>query len=421
MFEESPFYQSAAKQLMSVLPYVDFSESVLERLKHPKRVVTVAIPLEKESGETEIFFGTRVQHMLTAGPGKGGLRCAPHVDQGEVAALAMLMSWKCALTKLPFSGAKGGIRCNPRDLTPLEKERLIRRFTVEMIPFIGPDVDVMAPDMGTNEQDMAWMYDTYSMTIGNNVPRIVTGKPVQVYGTVGRKTATGNGVVYCIEEAAKFANVKLSGATAIVQGFGNVGAQAALGLQERGVRIIGVADISGHYLRPDGDYNIKEIVDYVETTGTLEGYEQIDKEKVDKVEFFTQPCDLIVPAALELQVDQEIAEKMQCKIFAEAANGPCTSDADSILRQRRDEIFVIPDILCNSGGVIVSYFEWLQGIQMYFWSADDVESRLQQLIRRAFITAYYHSRELDVDMRTGSLALGVQRAAEEKTWRGLFP
>ena len=420
MFTESPFYQAAVEQLMSTVPYLDLPAGIVDRLKVPKRIITVSVPVRMDDGRIEMFMATRVQHSLTSGPGKGGLRYGPTVDAGEVAALAMLMSWKCALANLPFGGAKGGIKCTPSQMSQGELERLTRRFTQEMVPFIGPDIDVMAPDMGTGEQTMAWMYDTYSTMVGRNEPRIVTGKPVQVYGTQGRRDATGKGVVYCVEEAAKTVKLKLAGATAIVQGFGNVGSVTARELAARGVKVVGVADISGHYLRADG-YNIPELIAYSEKNKSLAGYPGIDAEKVSKDDFLTAKCDILAPSAMEMQITGELAPKLQCRILAEGANGPCDTAADQYLRQHQDDIFVIPDILCNSGGVIVSYFEWVQGIQMYFWSGEEVDSKLQQIIRRAFITTHNYGDSIKADMRTAALCLGVKRCGEEKVWRGLFP
>ena len=420
MFTESPFYRSALQQFLSVAERAGLSEGVVERLKIPKRTITVSVPVRMDDGRTEMFLGTRVQHSLTSGPGKGGLRFSPHVNPGEVVALAMLMSWKCGLLYLPFGGAKGGIACNPREMSEGELERLTRRFTQEMIPFIGPNTDVMAPDMGTNEQTMAWIFDTYSMTTGENVPRIVTGKPVGVYGTLGRRTATGCGVVYTIEEAAKRVDLRVSEASAIVQGFGNVGSVAALQLAERGTTIRGIADVTGHYLRPEG-FDVRRIYQYAEENGSVEGYDGIAQDRVTKEEFFAAECDIAIPAAMELEIDETIARNLKCRILAEAANGPCTEEADIFLRQNEDQVLVIPDILCNAGGVIVSYFEWVQGIQMYFWSAAEVDARLQQLIRRAFLQTVDYSARNQVDMRTAALTLGIQKIGQEKTARGLYP
>lgn len=420
IFSNSPFYNQAVGQLDSVVPYVDLPEGVLCRLRIPKRTITVSIPVRMDDGSTRMFMGTRVQHSITAGPGKGGLRYAPNVDSGEVAALAMLMSWKCGLLNLPFGGAKGGVNCNPREMSTGEIERLTRRFTQEMTPFIGPTIDVMAPDVGTNAQVMAWIYDTYSTNMGSVTPQIVTGKPVELFGTQGRVTATGNGVVACIDEASKTIKLPLRGATAVIQGFGNVGSVAAAGLAALGTKITGVADITGHYLRKEG-YDIPALIEHVQEKGVLTGFPGIDAEAVTKEEFFAAECDILIPAAMELQLTGEMARNLKCRIFAEAANGPSTPEGDIYLREHKEDIFVIPDILCNAGGVVVSYFEWVQGIQMYFWTAEEVENRLQQLIRRAFLRTLTIADRLKVDMRTAALILGVEDVGKEKFVRGLFP
>ncbi|MBI1290983.1 glutamate dehydrogenase [bacterium] len=420
MFESSPFYQSALGQLLSVIPHTSLEPGVVERLRVPKRIITVSVPVRMDSGDTRMFMGIRVQHSLTAGPGKGGLRFAPTVDTGEVVALAMLMSWKCALLGLPFSGAKGGINCDPSAMSIGEQERLTRRFTAEILPFIGPTVDVMAPDMGTNEQTMAWIFDTYSIVTGSNCAQIVTGKPLETYGTLGRRAATGMGVVYTIEEAARRINLKLNGATAVVQGFGNVGSVTCEQLALRGVTVKGVADVSGHYFRDKG-FDVKALMEYLKSNRTLAGFPGIDADKVSVDDFFTQPVDIVVPAAMEHQVTGKIARNLKCRLVAEAANGPCTTDADMVLREAHKDIFLIPDILCNAGGVVVSYFEWVQGIQMFFWSAEEVDNKLQQMIRRAFILTHGHATARGVDMRTGALALAVEKVGKEKAKRGLFP
>lgn len=420
MLEHSPFYQQALQQLQSVRPYLDLGDGTFQRLTVPKRTITVSVPVRLDNGDVAMFMGTRVQHSLTTGPGKGGLRYAPSVDTGEVAALAMLMSWKCSLLHLPFGGAKGGINCDPSRMSQAELERLTRRFTAEMIPFIGPNVDVMAPDVGTNEQMMAWIYDTYSNMTGNNVPQVVTGKPVSVYGTLGRKTATGCGVVYTIEEAIRHLGMKMAGLSAVVQGFGNVGSVTAKELHERGCRICGVADVTGHYFRREG-YDVPDLLAWVAKNRTLVGYPGIDAEKTSREEFFTQAVDIVVPAAMEMQVDGGIARKLKCRILAEGANGPCTREADEFLRDQSNGIFVIPDILCNAGGVIVSYFEWVQGIQMYFWSAEEVDNKLQQMIRRAFLQTLTFAKQKKIDMRTAALSIAVQKVGAEKQARGLFP
>jgi len=416
MFADSPFYQQAISQLDGVADRIDVPSGVIERLRRPKRCVLVTIPTRLDDGTVQVFQGYRVQHSLTAGPGKGGLRYSPAVDLGEVAALAMLMSWKCGLVNLPFGGAKGGVDCNPVVMSEAELERVTRRFTAEMISFIGPQVDVMAPDMGTNEQTMAWIYDTYSMHMGHSVPQIVTGKSAAIYGTLGRREATGRGVVYCIEEAARVINLSISGSTAAIQGFGNVGSVAAQELVMRGARILAVADVSGYYHRASG-LNIDDMLQWMTTHRTLEGYP--DAEIITRDEFFALPADIMIPAAMERQIDGPTAERLLCRILAEGANGPTTQEGDAVLAT--SDIFVIPDILCNAGGVIVSYFEWIQDGQMFFWTFDEVDNRLNQVIRRAFLQTHGYATSNNVTMRTAAMTLGVRKAAIEKHVRGLYP
>lgn len=416
MYSDSPFFKQAIDQMTSVVDYVDVDSGIIDRMRLPKRSVIVTVPVRMDDGTTRVFQGFRVQHSLTAGPGKGGVRYDSHVNLGEVAALAMMMTWKCALAGLPFGGAKGGVDCDPRSMSVGELERLTRRYTQELLPFIGPQVDVMAPDLGTGEREMAWMYDTYSMHVGHSVPQIVTGKSASLYGTVGRREATGRGVVYCIEEALRVLHMKVNQTTAIIQGFGNVGSVAAQELHKRGCIIKGIADISGTYLSDQGIDPVKAN-EYVQKHKTLEGFEGL--EKVSKYQFFTSKCDIIVPAALERQIDEEIARNLNCKLIAEGANGPCTTEADQIIE--RSGIMLIPDILCNSGGVIVSYFEWVQDIQMFFWTAEEVDVRLQQLIRRAFISVHRTAEHHKVNMRKAALILGVGKTGNEKKARGLFP
>lgn len=417
MYQDSAFYQQALQQLDSVSDRIGVPQGTIDRLRYPKRSIIVTVPVRLDSGEIKVFFGYRVQHSLTAGPGKGGLRFHPSVDLGEVAALAMIMTWKCGLVRLPFGGAKGGINCDPSRLSPGEKERVTRRFTQEILPFIGPDVDVMAPDMGTGEQEMAWIYDTYSMHIGHSCPQIVTGKSAALYGTLGRREATGRGVVYCIEEACKALDMKLNKCTAIVQGFGNVGSIAAVELAMRGCKITSVADASGYYLRDSG-FDPIDLLTYLQANPTIAGYPGCDK--ITKEEFFALECDIAIPAALELQIDEAIASRLRCRILAEGANGPTTNEADALLSKDSD-ILVIPDVLCNAGGVIVSYFEWVQDIQRFFWTAQEVDSRLQQLIRRAFLNCQHYARNNNCSLRDAALILGIREAAREKEVRGLYP
>src|SRR5262249_41860436 len=340
----------------------DIEEGILDRLSVPKRAMVVSIPVRMDSGEVEVFSGYRVQHSLTSGPSKGGLRYHPSVDLGEVAALAMWMSWKCGIMNLPFGGAKGGICCDPSAMTPGERERLTRRFTEEVLSIIGPRQDVMAPDMGTDEQTMAWIYDTYSMKVGYACPEIVTGKPIELGGCVGRKEATGRGVTYCIMEAMKELKIKPEESTVIVQGFGNVGSVTCYELHKRGVKVLGTGDRYGTIYNPRG-LDILALTRHVNDGKRLRDFP--GGEAVDPGELLTLPCTVLVPAALERQITKDNAGKLRCRILAEGANGPTTPEADDILAGSK--IFLIPDVLCNAGGVTVSYFEWVQDIQQLMW------------------------------------------------------
>jgi glutamate dehydrogenase (NAD(P)+) len=406
----------ACKQLEMVAEHVDMETGVLHRLMKPKRVLVVSMPVRMDDGRTEVFYGCRVQHSLTSGPSKGGLRYHPSVDAGEVASLAMWMSWKCGIMNLPFGGAKGGIACDPAQMTVGESERLTRRFTVEVLNVIGPRMDVMAPDVGTNEQHMAWIYDTYSMHVGYACPEIVTGKPVELGGCFGRREATGRGVTYCILEALKELNLRAEGATAVVQGFGNVGAVTCQELHQRGVKVIAVSDRYGAIHDPKG-LDIPALNRHVNQGSLLKDFP--GAMAIDPEEIFTLPCTILVPAALERSITWKNAAKLRCRILAEGANGPTTPEADVILAN--SNIFIIPDILCNAGGVTVSYFEWVQDIQQLFWSEEQVNSKLQELMFRAFHRVRHEARERQLSMRLAALRLGVTKVATEKMKRGLYP
>jgi glutamate dehydrogenase (NAD(P)+) len=411
----------ALRQLGSVAAYIDLDAGVLERLCMPKRALVVSVPIRMDDGRTEGFLGFRVQHSLTSGPAKGGLRYHASVDLGEVAALAMWMSWKCGIMGLPFGGAKGGIACDPALLSRNEKERLTRRYTEEVQNIIGPRQDVMAPDMGTDEQTMAWIMDTYSTKVGYCCPEIVTGKPVELGGCVGRREATGRGVVYCVMEALKEIDIPAENATAVVQGFGNVGSVAAMELYQRGVKVIAVSDRYGA-IRNDNGLDIPTLNKHM--FGAPAGLSQRlqdfhDAEPIDPEEMLTLPCTVLVPAALERVIHAGNAAKLQCRILAEGANGPTTPDADAILAD--SDVFVIPDVLCNAGGVTVSYFEWVQDIQQLMWSEDQVNHKLRELMLRGFSQVRRLARDRRLPMRTAALMLGVQKVAQEKIRRGLFP
>lgn len=416
VFETSPTFQMACRQLMQVPEVIDVDPNILIRLSQPKRAMVVSIPIEMEGGHIENFVGYRVQHSLTSGPSKGGLRYHPSVDLGEVAALAMWMSWKCGIMNLPFGGAKGGIACDPAQMTRGELERLTRRFTVEVLPVIGPRVDVMAPDLGTDEQTMAWIYDTYSMSVGYACPEIVTGKPVEVGGCVGRREATGRGVTYCILEALKDLSLQPEQSTAVVQGFGNVGSVTCHELYQRGVKIIAIGDRYGSIRNPRG-IDIPALARHVASGKLVRDFPGAEPMPSD--ELLTTPCTVLVPAALERVITEKNAGRLRCRVLAEGANGPTTPEADTILRE--SDIYVIPDVLCNAGGVTVSYFEWVQDIQQLMWSEAQVNAKLQELMLHAFRQVRRLALERQTPMRTAALSLGVQKIAREKMRRGLYP
>ncbi len=407
----------ACQQFDLVADHLQIPANDRDRLKYPKRSMTVALPIHRDDGRTEVFSGYRVQHHLTLGPTKGGLRYHPDVTLGEVAALAMWMSWKCALTGLPYGGAKGGIACDPRQMSIKELERLTRRYTQEMIPFIGPQIDVMAPDVGTNEQTMAWVMDTYSVHMGSTVSSIVTGKPVGLGGSVGRREATGRGVGYLVNRAMDTIKLDAAKATAVVQGYGNVGSIAALSMARNGLKIIAVSDAAGGLFNAAG-LDLWKLDDHVAKERTVVGFS--GAEPITNEQLLVTPCDVLVPAALERQITAANAGEIQCRILAEAANGPTTPEADEILAQR-PEIFVIPDILCNAGGVIVSYFEWVQDLQSFFWTETEVVDKLFRILEGAFTQTLHLSRKQNVSMRLAAMSLGVKRVQEAKRTRGLFP
>jgi len=412
-----PTFQMACRQFDIVADHLQIPDNERERLKFPKRSMVVALPIHLDDGSTKVFTGYRVQHHLTLGPTKGGLRYHPDVTLGEVAALAMWMSWKCALTGLPYGGAKGGITCNPANMSRTEIERLTRRYTQEMIPFIGPQVDVMAPDVGTNEQTMAWMMDTYSVHVGCTVPGIVTGKPVGLGGSLGRREATGRGVAYLINRAADTLGLDLGKCTAVIQGFGNVGSVAAYSLGRYGVQVTAVSDVHGGIYNPKG-LDLFALEKYAALQGGIAGFP--GAEPVGNEQLLLLPCDILVPAAMERQITAANAGKIQCRILAEAANGPTTPDADGIL-DRRPEIFIIPDVLCNAGGVVVSYFEWVQDLQSFFWSETEITDKLFRILESSWTQILTRSRKQNISMRMAALSVGISRVAEAKRQRGLFP
>jgi glutamate dehydrogenase (NAD(P)+) len=414
-----PVFDMARTQFGIIADYLQIPEDERARLLYPKRAVVVSVPVHMDDGRTEVFQGYRVQHHLTLGPTKGGTRFSSNLDVGEVAALAIWMSWKCALAGLPYGGAKGGVACDPPKLSRRELEAVSRRYMQEMIPFVSPQTDVMAPDMGTNEQVMAWFMDTYSMHEGHAVSEIVTGKPVSLGGTEGRREATGRGVAHLVNRACEVTGLNPRQATAIVQGFGNVGSVSAYTLARRyGVRITGASDHTAAFYDPAG-LPLDAIERHVAKHGVLAGFTQ--QMTIGGAELLEQRCDILVPAALERVITAENAPRLQCRILAEAANGPTTPDADVVLDQRRDEMFIIPDILCNSGGVIVSYFEWVQDLQRLFWTEEEVNKRLEHLLDGAFAQVQARVAQGGVTNRTAAMAIGVEKVRAGKQLRGLFP
>ena len=414
---ENPVFKMAAEQFDRTADFLKLSNDVRERCKWPKRLLTVSIPVKRDNGETEVFFGYRVQHELSRGPVKGGLRFHPKVVLGEVAALAMWMNWKCALMGLPFGGGKGGVTCDPRSMSEAELENMTRRYTAEMLPFIGPETDVMAPDMGTNEQVMAWMLDVYSSHAGHLVPGVVTGKPVNLQGSEGRTAATGHGVAFLATRALTKCKIRHEKATAIIQGFGNVGYHAALTMERFGVTIIGISDVTGAVHNPAG-IDVKALSRHVEKSGGVVGFEAASP--IDPADLLVQVCDVLVPAALERVITSKNAGELKCRVLAEAANGPTTTKADAILEQR-DDIFMIPDILCNAGGVTVSYFEWVQNLQRFQWSEQEVLTKLDTMMAKAFDRVVNFAQRNELPHRVAALALGINEVANVKKQRGLFP
>jgi glutamate dehydrogenase (NAD(P)+) len=413
---DSELHRTAIAQLDAVAGRLQLDSNIHERLRYPRRALVVSVPVMMDSGRTEVFIGYRVHHSTALGPTKGGLRYDSDVNLGEVTALAMLMSWKCALMGLPYGGAKGGVRCVPRSMSVREREHLTRRYTAEIILMIGPDIDIPAPDLGTDEQTMAWMMDTYSMTQGKSVPGVVTGKPIIVGGSAGRREATGRGIVYVLYQAAKNLGQELRGKTIVVQGFGNVGAVAARMLWNDGAVIAGVSDFKGAIWNPRG-IDIPQLEAHVAATGSVVDFP--GTEALSNAQILEQPCDVLIPAAVGSQLHAGNADRIKASIVAEGANGPTTPEADQILRDRG--VTVIPDILSNAGGVVVSYFEWVQGLQHYFWTESEIIARLQELMARAFTRVWQSAQKDGVNLRTAALMEGVRRVADAHVVRGLYP
>jgi glutamate dehydrogenase (NAD(P)+) len=413
-----PVFEMAVNQFNVIANHLEIPMDERDRILMPKRAITVSCPIHRDDGTVAVFEGYRVQHHLTMGPTKGGTRFAPSVDIGEVGALAIWMSWKCALAGLPYGGAKGGVNVDLSKLSKRELEALSRRYMQEMIPFVGPHTDVMAPDMGTNEQVMAWFMDTYSMYQGQTVTEIVTGKPVSNGGTLGRREATGRGVAHLSKRVMKELGIGPHQASAVVQGFGNVGSYAALELHHYGLKISAISDHTGALYDANG-LDIPALMRHAATHGSIAGFS--NQLAFDPARVLTLPCTVLVPAAMERVIDAKTAENLKCRILAEGANGPTTPEADLVLDKRRDDIFVIPDILCNSGGVVVSYFEWVQDLQQLFWEEEEVTRREYQLLDRAFDQMLLRANTDKIPHRTAAMAIGVEKVRAAKNVRGLFP
>lgn len=414
---DSPVFRQACNQFDAAADIIGMEAGVRERAKQPRRTLTVTLPVRMDNGKVETFEGYRVQHNISTGPAKGGIRFHHDVTLGEVAALAMWMSWKTSLVGLPFGGAKGGVVVNARDMSSGELERLSRRYMQEIATFIGPNLDIPAPDVGTNEQVMAWMMDTYSNHVGHYDPGVITGKPIALGGSLGRKEATGEGVAWFTKAYLTDMGIKAADTTVVIQGFGNVGSETALALAAWGAKIIGISDFTGGITNPKG-IDVKDALAYVAKNKSLQGYKGGDA--LTNEALMELPCTVLVPAALERVITEKNAGKLKCRLIAEGANGPTTNEADKILDQRGD-IELIPDVLCNSGGVIVSYFEWLQNQSAYYWTKDEVFEKLHKMLARAKASVDETKAKYKCSRRTAALVLGIERVAAAKAKRGLFP
>ncbi len=410
-------YEMALVQLRHVAKRLKLDPSVHEVLKFPERSLEVSIPVRMDNGTIRVFTGYRVQHSTVRGPAKGGVRFHQNVSLDEVKALAMWMTWKCAVVGIPYGGGKGGVIVDPRDLSHEELERLSRRYFSAIQPIIGENVDIPAPDVNTSAQTMAWFMDTYSMNKGHASPSIVTGKPLDIGGSEGRERATSRGITFCVREAAEAIGLDLHGATAAIQGFGNVGSHCAPFLAEMGMKIVAVSDVNGGIHNPDG-FDVPALMKHVRSTGSVVNFP--GSQPIHNAELLELEVDVLIPAALEGVIHKDNAPNLRCKILAEGANGPTTPQADKILQDKG--IYVIPDVLCNAGGVTVSYFEWVQGLQSFFWSEDEVDERLDKIITNAFrrVHAVYEKEE-DLTMRQAAYMIAVRSVADAVKMRGIYP
>jgi glutamate dehydrogenase (NAD(P)+) len=413
--KENP-WEMARSQLRRIAGLIDVSDSMLNVLLECKKCVSVSIPTRMEDGSVHVFEGFRVTHNVARGPAKGGIRYHQDVTLEETKALSMWMTWKCALMGLPFGGAKGGVVVNPKELSEDELQRMTRRYTSEIINLIGPEVDIPAPDVGTGPREMAWIFDTYSMNKGYSVLGVVTGKPLEIGGSLGRVEATARGAAFCVREALRKEGHEVAGRRVAIQGFGNVGRNLALILADQGASIVGVSDSSGGIYKPDG-LDVAAAVEHKRTNRSFDGFE--GAEAITNEELLILDCDVLAPCALEQVVTGDNADKVKARIVAEGANGPVTPEADQILDERG--VLVLPDVLANAGGVVVSYFEWVQGLQEYFWKESEVNAKLNDIVTRAFAETWREHEERDISMRQAAYAIAVGRVAEATITRGLYP
>ncbi len=409
-------WQAALRQFDRAADYLPLKRGIREFLAYPKRELTVHFPVKMDDGSVQIFTGYRVHHSTVLGPTKGGIRYHQDVTLNEIRALAMLMTWKCAVVGLPYGGAKGGVVVNPKALSTTELERLTRRYATEISILMSPEGDIPAPDLGTTPQVMAWIMDTYSMHRGYSTPSVVTGKPTSIGGSLGRVEATGRGVAIVTREAARWLGMELAGATVVIQGFGNVGSVAAQLLTRLGCRVVAVSDTRGGVYNPQG-LDPDRLIEHKARTGSVVGYPGADV--VTNQELLELPCDVLVPSALEGQITEQNAPRIRARVVVEGANGPTTPEADAILRERR--ITVLPDIVANAGGVIVSYFEWVQGLQQFFWTEEEVNANLERIIVRSFGQVVKVAEERNVDLRTAALIRAIDRVADALFTRGIYP
>ncbi len=413
--KENP-WEMARSQLRQTAAQLGMEDSMLNVLLECKKCVAVSIPTRMDDGSVSVFEGFRCTHNVARGPSKGGIRYHHEVTLEETKALAMWMTWKCALMGLPFGGAKGGVVVNPKQLSVSELERMTRRYTTEIINFIGPEADIPAPDVGTSPREMAWIFDTYSMNKGYSVLGVVTGKPLEVGGSVGRVEATARGAAFCVREALRKQDVSIEDRKVAVQGFGNVGSNLALILAEQGATIVAVSDSSGGIHNPDG-IDVRAALAHKQEAGSLDGL--AGSESITNEELLLVDCDVLAPCALEQVITGENADRIKAGIVCEGANGPVTPEADHILDDRG--ILVLPDVLANAGGVVVSYFEWVQGLQEYFWKESEVNAKLNDIITRAFAETWRAHEERSLPMRQAAYALAVGRVCEATMTRGLYP